>query len=269
MPHTLPAPADMPVVIFCGGRGTRLKEETEVVPKPLVRIGEKPILWHIMKTYYTQGFRRFVLLLGYKGEKIKDYFYRYQINHSNFTIRPQSAAHEIVYHSRPVEDWEITFIDTGEDSQTGARLKRAEWFLGSSPFMLTYGDGVSDVNLGELMALHKQKGFLVTVTGIHPPGRFGEIVVEGNEARSFWEKPQVQSGNINGGFFVVDPGIFKYLNDDSNLNFEKEILPKIAREGQLAVHTHTGYWQCMDTLRDMEFLNDEWRKPRAPWKIWD
>lgn len=269
MSYKLPSPAEMPVVIFCGGRGTRLKEETEVVPKPLVRVGEKPILWHIMKIYYTQGFRKFVLLLGYKGEKIKDYFYRYQINHSNFTIRPQSDKYEIIYHSRPAEEWEITFVDTGEESQTGARLKRAELFLGATPFMLTYGDGVSNVDLADLSALHEKKNFLITVTGVHPPGRFGEIVVEGDEARRFWEKPQVQSGYINGGFFIVNPEIFQYLNDDSNLNFEKDVLPKIAREGSLAVYTHTGYWQCMDTLRDMEFLNNEWLKPQPPWKIWE
>lgn len=258
----------IPVVIFCGGRGTRLKEETEIVPKPLVPIGDKPILWHIMKIYYAHGFRRFVLLLGYKGEKIKEYVYGYQLHHSDFTIFPYGSGGSITYHQRPEETWEITCIDTGIDAQTGARLKRAEFLLKDGLFMLTYGDGVSDVDMQALLDVHAREKRIATVTGVHPPGRFGEIVVEGSCVKSFWEKPQVQVGYINGGFFAVEPSIFQFLSDDIQLNFEKDVLPELARKDQLAMHAHAGYWQCMDTIRDMELLNEEWQKPHVPWKLW-
>jgi len=263
------AHADMPVVIFCGGRGTRLKEETTVIPKPLVKIGEHPILWHIMKSYHAQGFRKFVLLVGYLGEKIKEYFYTYPIHHGSFTIRPGGNGPVINYHQIPVEDWEVTVLDTGIDAETGARLVRAKPYLEQGRFLLTYGDGVADVNLEELLRFHDTHRPVVTITGVHPPSRFGVLEVEGPRAKTFFEKPTSQSSYINGGFFVVEPSIFTFLSDDPKLNFEKDILRRLARESGLAVYPHHGYWQCMDTIRDVEFLNEEWAKGKAPWKVWD
>jgi glucose-1-phosphate cytidylyltransferase len=260
--------SQIPVVIFCGGRGTRLKEETEIIPKPLVRVGGKPILWHIMKIYYAQGFRKFVLLIGYKGELIKEYFCRYHLHQCDFTIRPKDKRREIIYHSLPAEDWEISFIDTGADTQTGARLKGAEKLLKGRLFMLTYGDGVADVDLSRLLKVHNQEKKMITITGVFPPSRFGEIIMEGNSVVGFWEKPQVQSGYINGGFFAVNPEIFDHLAGDDSLNFEKDVLSRLAKEGNMAACPHNGYWQCMDTVRDMELLNEVWQSGAAPWKVW-
>ena len=261
--------AHMPVVIFCGGKGTRLKEETEVIPKPLVKIGEYPIVWHIMKIYSAQGFRRFILLVGYKGEKIREYFYHYPLHQSDFTISLKNGARTVRFHdSRPQEEWEVTILDTGLEVETGCRLKRAERFLDRTPFLLTYGDGVADVNIAELLRFHRTHRGLVTVTAVRPLARFGEIRIEGVHATHFWEKMNVQGGLINGGFFAVEPGIFSVLGENPSLNFEKEVLPRIAKARMLTVYPHNGYWQCMDTLRDMEFLNEEWRSGKAQWKIW-
>lgn len=260
----------IPVVIFCGGKGTRLKEETEVIPKPLVKIGDYPILWHIMKIYGAQGFRRFVLLTGYKGEKIREYFYNYPFYHSDFTLSVSGGERNVVYHNvKNQDDWEITVLGTGLESETGNRLKQAERFLSGGTFLLTYGDGVADVNLKELLNFHRQHGSTVTVTGVEPPARFGEIRVDGAHVTHFWEKKNIQGGRINGGFFVVEPAIFSSLSDGPALNFEKDVLPELARERKLTVYLHHGYWQCMDTLRDVELLNEEWRKGSAPWKIWE
>lgn len=261
--------SSIPVVIFCGGRGTRLREETEVIPKPLVRVGEYPILYHIMKLYHAQGFEHFILLTGYKGEKIREYFYHHPIYRNDFTITFADGEKKIDFHSPKKDNWKITILDTGLSSETGARLKRAMPYLKNTRFMLTYGDGVSNVNLKELVTYHENHRATVTVTGVHPPGRFGEIEVSEGKAVNFWEKPHVRSGYINGGFFVVEPGIFSHLNDDSMLNFEKQVLPQIAGSSELAVYPHNGYWQCMDTLRDVEFLNEEWNSGRAGWKIWN
>lgn len=228
--------SQIPVAILCGGRGTRLREETEFIPKPLVSIGEKPILWHIMKIYYAQGFRKFVLLLGYKGYKIKEYFHQYPVYHSDFTMRHGDVS-EIIYHNRPSEDWEITFVDTDLDTQAGGRIKKAEKFLKNEVFMLAYGDCLANME------------------------------VLGGEVTSFAEKPP-QPKHINGGFFVLNQRIFDILPNDPLLNFEKDTLPKLAKTGQLGLYEHSGYWQCMDNLHDMELLNDEWQKGGAPWKIW-
>lgn len=262
-------PEQLSVVIFCGGHGTRLKEETEVIPKPLVRIGERPILWHIMKLYLAQGFRRFVLLTGYKGEQIKNYFYQYPVQMSDFTVSYVNGVRHVTFHSAPVENWEITVLDTGLMTETAGRLKRAQAFLEKSPFMLTYGDGVSDVDLHKLLAFHAEHRPLVTMTGVHPPGRFGEIRTEGPYAATFWEKPHVTTGYINGGFMVVEPEIYSYIGDDELLSFEKHILPNVVRDRKMIVHPHDGYWQCMDTLRDTELLNNVWKQGQAPWKKWD
>lgn len=260
----------IPVVIFCGGKGTRLKEETEVIPKPLVKIGDYPIIWHIMKIYGAQGFRKFVLLTGYKGEKIREYFYHYPLYQSDFTLSLAGGRRTMTYHDvKNREEWEITILDTGLEAETGCRLKRAEKFLTGGTFMLTYGDGVANVNLSELLYLHRKHKATVTVTGVEPPARFGEIRVDGPHVTHFWEKMNVEGGRINGGFFAVEPEIFSVLSHDPQLNFEKKVLPELARDRQLAVHLHRGYWQCMDTLRDMEILNEEWRKGTAPWKIWE
>lgn len=259
----------IPVAILCGGRGTRLKEETEAIPKPLIKIGDQPILWHIMKMYYEHGFRKFVLLTGYKGESIKEYFSRYPIYHSDFTVTFRGGAANITYHSHPKEDWEVTIVDTGLDTQTGGRVKRAERFLNRGTFMLTYGDGVADVDLPKLLAFHRGHAGLATMTGVYPPGRFGVIQVDGRRVVNFQEKPSVREGYINGGFFVLEPDVFRFLSDNPSLNFEKEVLPRLAAESHLSVFPHHGYWQCMDTLRDVEFLNDEWSKGNAPWKKWE
>lgn len=260
--------SQIPVVILCGGLGTRLKEETEFIPKPLVKIGEFPVLWHVMKIYHAQGFRKFILLVGYKGDKIKEYFYSYPVRHSDFTLRFHESGHDFIQHTRPPEDWEVTLIDTGRATESGVRLKKAAGLLQNSTFMLTYTDGVADINLRDLLSAHRSHRKLATVSAVRPPGRFGEITVEGNIAAGFQEKPSSQAGLINGGFFVMEPAVFQFFSDDPMLNFEKHVLPKITASSQLAVFRHPGYWQCMDTLRDMELLNEEWKKGTAPWKIW-
>ncbi|MBI4093795.1 glucose-1-phosphate cytidylyltransferase [Candidatus Kaiserbacteria bacterium] len=258
----------MPVVIFCGGRGSRLKEETEIIPKPLVPIGERPILWHIMKMYYAQGFRRFILLLGYKGDKIKDYFCNYMLYASDFTLSPRAHAAKASFHRRPAEDWHITFVETGLDTQTGGRLRQIESYIKTPFFMLTYGDGVGDIDLKKLIATHREKKKLVTLTGVFPPSRFGEVLLENGDVVGFNEKPARTDVLVNSGFYVVDRSIFTSLRDDNSLNFEKEVLPSLAERRELAVHPHGGYWQCMDTIRDMEVLNAAWASSDAPWKVW-
>lgn len=239
--------SQIPVVILCGGKGTRLKEETEVIPKPLVKVGGKPILWHIMKIYRAYGFTKFILPVGYKGKKIKEYFHNDNPN---------------------LDDWQVTVVDTGLDTMTGARLKKIEKFITTPLFMLTYGDGVANVNLDELLSLHLNQGKLVTVTGVRPPARFGELEIDGVGVVSFQEKPQTKTGYINGGFFVMKKDIFKLLPDEETLSLEGGVLPKIAKQGEVVAFRHDGYWQCMDTLRDVEFLNEEWEGGRAFWKIW-
>lgn len=260
--------SEIPVAILCGGKGARLKEETEAIPKPLVKIGDHPILWHVMKIYHAQGFRKFVLLTGYKGEKIKEYFYRYPMHHSDFTISFSGGAMRIDYHTLPKEDWQVTILDTGLDTQTGARLKQAKKFIDSGTFMLTYGDGVANVDFKELLKFHQAQGRIATMTGVYPPGRFGMIETYGSKVVNFSEKPKVKEGYINGGFFAIEPKIFKFLSNDPKLNFEKEVLPRLASASHLSVYPHHRYWQCMDTLRDVEFLNEEWEKGNAKWKLW-
>ena len=261
--------SEIPVAILCGGRGTRLKEETEAMPKPMIKVGDQPMLWHIMKIYYSHGFRKFVLLTGYKGEQIKEYFSRYPIYHTDFTVKFREGTADITYHTLPKEDWEVTVVDTGLDTQTGGRLKRAERFLNKGTFMFTYGDGVSNIELPKLLAFHREHAGLATMTGVFPPGRFGIIQVDGKRVVNFQEKPNIREGHVNGGFFVLEPEVFRFLSNDSLLNFEKEVLPRLANESHLSVFLHDGYWQCMDTLRDVEFLNDEWAKGNAPWKNWE
>lgn len=270
-PHSI-SKKDIPVVIFCGGRGTRLKEETEIIPKPMVRVGDRPILWHIMKIYYAQGFRKFILLLGYKGEKIKEYVSNYGLYASDFTHTHKKNAHTMKYHGAPAEEWEITCIDTGLDTQTGGRLKKLEKFIDAPMFMLTYGDGVSNVNLDSVLAHHQKSGKMVTMTAVHPPVRFGEVIVRDGKVVGFSEKPanaeSTRQTLINGGFFAVDTRVFKRMPDYDMLVFEKDVLTKLAEDDELAALPHAGFWQCMDTIRDTEVLNEAWRSGEAPWKLW-
>lgn len=258
----------MRVVILCGGMGTRLKEETEFKPKPLVKIGNRPILWHIMKTYSHYGYQDFILCLGYKGEMIKEYFYHYEIMNSDFTLtlgNPQSMK----MHSCHEEDgWQITLCNTGDKALKGARLKRVERYVDSGIFMVTYGDGVADINIRELVNFHKSHGKLATVTGVRPLSRFGELSVRGNHVSAFSEKPQSSGGLINGGFFVFDRQIFEYLEDRDDCDLEHGALEQLADSAQLMVYRHDGFWACMDTYRDLEYLNGLWTHGEAAWQVW-
>ncbi len=258
------------VVILAGGLGTRLREETEFRPKPMVQIGRRPILWHIMKIYSHYGYSDFVILLGYRGEVIKDYFLRYDVLNNDVTIElgPQT---KITPHGTPDEyGWRTTLVDTGVQAMTGARIKRAQKYIDTDPFLLTYGDGVADIDINALVRFHEQHGKIATVTGVAPPPRFGELIVEGDRAIEFSEKPQpMGSAFINGGFFVMSRRIFDYLEDTDGCVLEGRLLKRLAREGQLMVYAHHGFWQCMDTLRDVTLLNELWDSERPPWRIWD
>jgi len=258
----------MKVVILCGGRGTRLKEETEFRPKPLVRIGNKPVLWHIMKIYAHYGFKDFILCLGYKGDMIKEYFLNYEIMNSDFTIQ-LGNRNNIQFHSNhQEEDWSVTLADTGEKAETGARIKRIEKYIDSDLFMVTYGDGVANLNIKELLKFHKAHRKIGTMTGVHPSSRFGELVIKDNRVVEFNEKPQVKEGLINGGFFVFNKEFFNYLKEDDNCYLERQPLEKLAKEGELMVYPLDGFWQCVDTYRELEVLNNLWKSPNPPWKVW-
>ena len=258
----------MKVIILCGGRGTRLREETEYRPKPMVRVGGKPILWHIMKIYAHYGFKDFIICLGYKGNMIKEYFLNYEAMNNDFTI-PLGNYNKIQIHSNHKErDWHVTLVDTGEDVQTGARVKRIEKYIDGDLFMLTYGDGVADINIKELIEYHKSHGKIGTMTGVHPSSRFGELVVRDNKIEVFSEKPQITEGLISGGFFVFDKTFLEYLNEDDNCYLEKEPLENLVKDGELMVYPHNGFWQCVDTYRELELLNDLWKSHNSPWKVW-
>lgn len=256
------------VVILCGGRGTRLREETEYKPKPLVEVGGKPILWHIMKIYSQYGFKDFIFCLGYKGNMIKEYFLNYEAMNSDFSIR-LGVPDSIEFHNNHHEiDWHITLVDTGEEAQTGTRIKRIEEYISEDLVMVTYGDGVGNVDIEKLIKFHKSHGKIATITAVHPSSRFGEIVIKSNRAVKFNEKPQVSLGLINGGFFVFNKVFFRYLKDDEQCYLEKEPLENLAAQGQLMVYQHKGFWQCVDTYRELELLNELWKSPSPPWKVW-
>lgn len=255
----------MKVVILCGGPGTRLREETEVRPKPMVEIGGRPILWHIMRGYAAHGFTEFVLALGYKSEVIKRYFLDYYHLQSHLTVSLTSGA--VVAHDGGREDWTVHLIDTGLTTQTGGRLKRLASWLGDETFMLTYGDGVSDVNVADLLRFHRRHKRLATVTAVRPPARFGGLAFTGDLVSEFSEKPQIGEGWINGGFFVFEPGVLDYIKGDETY-LEREPLERLAADGQLAAYRHDGFWQCMDTLRDVRLLEELWDSGKAPWKAW-
>ena len=259
----------MKVVILAGGFGTRLAEETEYKPKPMIEIGRKPILWHIMKIYAHHGFKDFILCLGYKGEMIKSYFYNYEILINDFTIELGSYKRIEIHSNHKEKGWRVTLVDTGERALKGSRIKRIEKYVEGDLFMLTYGDGVANINLHELLAFHRSHGRIGTVTGVRPPSRFGELVVKENRVFSFTEKPQVSEGLINGGFFVFNRKIFDYLSEDDNCDFEVGPLEQLAKDGELMVYELKGDWACMDTYRDMEYLNKLWESGKAFWKFWD
>ena len=256
------------VVILCGGLGTRLKEETEFKPKPMVMIGNKPILWHIMKIYAHYDFNDFILCLGYKGEVIKEYFLNYDILNSDFTVKLGSQKKIAVHNTSEESDWSITLADTGIDALKGARLKKIEKYIKEDIFMVTYGDGVGNIDIKKLLDFHKNHGKIATVTGVRPPSLFGELKVKDNKAVIFSEKPQTSTGLISGGFFVFNYKLFEYLTEDDNCDFEKGPLEKIASNGELMVYTHNGDWACMDTYRDVEYLNKLWKNNKAFWKVW-
>lgn len=262
------ARAPKKVVILCGGKGTRLKEETEQRPKPMLEIGGRPILWHIMKSYSHHGFHDFVLALGYKGEHIKNYFLNYDVVAHDLTVRLGPKGGVDVHRRRDSDPWTITLVDTGADAMTGARVKRVEKYLEGEPFHLTYGDGVSDVDLQALAKFHQKHGRVGTVTGVHPLARFGELELDGTRVRRFSEKPQVTNSFINGGFFVLQPEFFDYVLDDDGCVLEHEPLRGLAEDGQLESFVHPGFWHCMDTLRDYQRLNELWESPNPPWKVW-
>lgn len=253
----------MKTVILCGGLGTRLSEETQVKPKPMVEIGGRPILWHIMKIYERHGFNDFVLALGYKGEVIKDYFLNYHARLSDLTVHLKNGR--IDYTNPTAEDWRVSLSDTGANTMTGGRLLRLKGHLQSGgTFMLTYGDGVSDVDLTALLAFHRSHGKLATVTAVRPSARFGGMHIDDGVVHNFKEKPQSGEGWINGGFFVFEPGVFDYLGDDSTV-LEQAPLENLVRDGQLMAYEHQGYWQCMDTIRDRDALQALWENRAAPW----
>ncbi|VVB69346.1 Bifunctional protein GlmU [uncultured archaeon] len=258
----------MRAVILCGGKGTRLREETEFRPKPMVHVGNKPVLWHIMKTYSHYGYNDFIICLGYKGNMIKEYFLNYEAMNNDFTIILGNRE-RIRFHNNHLEKgWIVTLADTGENAQTGARVKKIERYIAEDTFMLTYGDGVANINIKNLADYHKSHGKIATMTGVHPSSRFGEISIEENRVMQFHEKPQTLSGLINGGYFVFNKQFFKYLAEDDNCILEKEPLENLAADGELMVYPHEGFWQCVDTYRELEQLNAQWRSPNPPWKVW-
>jgi glucose-1-phosphate cytidylyltransferase len=258
----------MKVAILAGGVGTRLVEETEVKPKPMVTIGGRPILWHIMMHYSVYGLTNFVVALGYKGEVIKRYFVDYCSLSSDLTIN--LASGEVRQHANGLRhcDWSVQLIDTGEATLTGGRIKRLAPYLDNETFMLTWGDGVANVNLRELLKFHRSHGKLATVTAVRPPARFGRLEIKGNEVVSFTEKPQLGEGWINGAFFVLEPAVMDYIQGDST-QWEREPLERLAADGQMMAYKHTSFWQCMDTLRDKKLLEALWEAGDAPWKTWE
>jgi glucose-1-phosphate cytidylyltransferase len=256
----------MKVVILAGGLGTRISEETHVKPKPMIEIGGKPILWHIMKSYSVHGINEFVVCCGYKGYVIKEYFANYFLHMSDVTFDMEHNQMEV--HQRHAEPWKVTLVDTGDDTMTGGRLKRvAEHVRNEDAFCMTYGDGVSDVNITELISFHKSQGVMATLTATVPPGRFGALDIKGSKVGSFMEKPKGDGAMINGGFFVLSPKVLDYIADDKTL-WEREPLERLAQEGELAAFQHHGFWQPMDTLRDKMYLEELWQCGDAPWKSW-
>jgi len=259
----------MQAIILCGGLGTRLKEETEFRPKPMVNIGTRPILWHIMKIYSQYNVRDFILALGYKGDMIKEYFYHYELMDNDVTIELGHSEKTCIFHNNTEEnDWKVTLANTGEKALKGSRLKKVEKYVTGDEFMLTYGDGVADINITELIKFHHRHGKIATVTGVNAAARFGELKLNGSKVESFIEKPKSGLEFVNGGFFVFNRKIFNYLTANDSCDLEVGPLEQLAHDGELMVYKHQGSWACMDTLRDMEYLNKLWDENKAFWKIW-
>ncbi len=257
----------MKVVILAGGFGTRITEESHLKPKPMIGIGERPILWHIMKEYSHYGFNEFIICLGYKGYVIKEFFSDYFLHTSDVTF--DLAKNEMTVHDNFSEPWKVTLVDTGLNTMTGGRIKRIQKYIGNEPFMLTYGDGVSSVNINKLLEFHKKQGKIATLTAINAGQRFGVLDInDNNEIKSFREKNDEDGSMINGGYMVLEPEVFRYIEDDKTI-FEKEPLEKLAKNGQLSAYKHDGFWKCMDTLRDKNQLEEMWEKGEAPWKVWE
>lgn len=261
----------MKVAILCGGRGSRIREVSEVIPKPMLLIGNRPILWHIMKIYSSYGYNEFVLLLGFKGDVIRDYFLNFAAYTTDVTVNLASNGPErLLFHGKSAEPWRVTLVDTGDQAMTGARLWRAHRYLEpEGTFCVTYGDGVGNIDIDALVRFHRTHGRLATLTGVNPPGRFGELRVEESRVCAFNEKPQVSGGYINGGFFVFSSEIFeRYFNDQEDLVLERKPLEQMARDMELIMYKHDGFWQPMDTPREYQLLNELWSTGRAPWKMW-
>jgi glucose-1-phosphate cytidylyltransferase len=257
----------MQAVILCGGKGTRLREETEFKPKPIIRVGDQPILWHLMKHYTTHKVTDFVLCLGYKAEVIRDYFLTYDLHHSDVMLEVGTKRVVPLEQSHDERDWRVWMVDTGQETNTGGRLRRIKRYIEGSTFMATYGDGLCDVDIAKVLDFHRSHGRLATVTAVRPSSRFGELSLDGNRVQVFTEKPQVQEGWINGGFFVFEKGVLDLIEGDDD-SLEHGVLKKLAAQDQLRAYFHDGFWQCMDTYRELELLNDLWASGQAPWKTW-
>lgn len=256
----------MKVVILAGGFGTRISEESHLRPKPMIEIGDQPILWHIMKLYSSYGYNEFIICLGYKAFMIKEYFADYFLHTSNVTF--DLANNQMIVHDNFAEPWKVTLVNTGLNTMTGGRVKRIQPFVGNEPFLLTYGDGVSDVNITELVKFHESHGKIATLTAIQPDGRFGVLDIDDNQVHAFREKVKNDSNLINGGFMVLQPEIFDFIEGDGTI-FEKKPLETLAEMGQLMAYLHDGFWQCVDTIRDKQKLEELWASKNAPWKVWD
>ena len=257
----------MKVVILAGGKGTRIAEETEVLPKPMIEIGGKPIIWHIMKSYAQYGFNDFIICLGVKGYIIKEYFYHYFMHMSDVTI--DLSNNKTTVHSTSSESWKITLVDTGLETMTGSRLRRVKKYIGDETFMLTYGDGLSDINMKELLAFHRKHKKKATLSAIQNAGRFGVVnIASSGQVSSFLEKPKGESAWINGGFFILEPTVFDLIGNDDTVVWENEPLEELSKQGELCAYRHEGFWACMDTLRDKTSLEAIWQSGKVPWKVW-
>ncbi len=257
----------MKVIILAGGLGTRILEESHLRPKPMIEIGEKPILWHIMKLYSYYGYNEFIICAGYKQNFIKQYFADYYLYNSDITFDFRTGNNDMVVHNNVSEPWKVTIVDTGLNTMTGGRIKRVRDYIGNETFLMTYGDGVSDVNIDKLVEFHQKQGSLCTLTAVQPEGRFGILDLNENKIISFREKNKADMGWINTGFMVIEPKVFDYIKEDATV-FEREPLERLADEGEINCYKHYGFWQCMDTMRDKEKLEMLWQKNMAPWKIW-